>query len=109
MKNILLTTALGCAVAFCFGLMVVRSADQPPTGPYEYATVRWAGRENTHLIRPGGKTEVIGEQLKRVERPDRVDERAFYMNLAMNGLVKEGYQYAGMTDDMVIMKRPVAR
>jgi hypothetical protein len=60
------------------------------------------------LIRPGGKTEIIGEQLRSIERPDRVDERAFYLNLAMNGLVKEGYEFAGMTDDLVIMKRPVA-
>jgi len=29
------------------------------------------------------------------------------MNLAMNGLVKDGYEFAGMTDDIVIMKRPI--
>jgi hypothetical protein len=107
MKSKFVTITLGCVAAFCLGLLVARSAEQPAVGPYEYATIRWAGRDNTHLIRPGGKTEIIGEQLRRVERPDKVDERALYMNLAMNGLVKEGYEFAGMTDDMVIMKRPV--
>jgi hypothetical protein len=91
------------------GLLIARSADNPAAvGPYEYTTIRWDGKDNTHLIRPGGSTENIAEELRRVKKPDRVDERAFYLNLAMNGLVKEGYEFAGMTDDMVIMKRAVS-
>jgi hypothetical protein len=111
MKTNYFSIALGCAAAFCLGLLIAQSqsAEQPPVGAYEYATIRWAGRDNTHLIRPGGKTEIIGEQLRLVERPDKVDERAFYLNLAMAGLVKEGYEFAGITDDMVIMKRPLVR
>ena len=44
-----------------------------------------------------------------MQRPRDVDERAFYLNVAMNGLVKEGYEFAGMTDDIVIMKRQLGR
>lgn len=104
-----MSVAFGCVAAFCLGLLIAHSAEQPPIGQYEYATIRWAGRDNTHLIRPGGNAEIIGEQLRRVERPDKVDERAFYLNLAMNGLVKEGFEFAGMTDDIVIMKRHASR
>ena len=75
----------------------------------EYLTIRWAGRENTHLIRPGGHVEFLGPELKKKMRPDRVDERAFYMNAAMNGLVKEGWEFAGMNPDEIIMRRPLVR
>ncbi len=73
---------------------------------FEYATLRWAGRDNTHLIRPDGSTEMLGNQLKSARKPDRVDDRSFYMNLAMNALAKEGYELASMTSDDYIMKRP---
>ena len=42
-------------------------------------------------------------------KPNRTDERAFYMNLAMNGLTKEGYEFGGMSGDEIVMKRSVAR
>ena len=35
------------------------------------------------------------------------DSRSFYLNAAMNGLTKEGYEFAGMSSDDVVMKRPV--
>lgn len=76
---------------------------------YEYLTIRWGGRDNTRLIRPGGKVEVLREQLRKLERPNGVDERAFYMNVVMNGLSKEGYEFAGMTSDTIIMKRTVGQ
>lgn len=76
-----------------------------PVRSYEYATIRWAGKENTHIIRPGGQVEFIGAELQRAQRPDRADERSFYMNLAMNGLTKEGYEFAGITNDEIVMKR----
>jgi hypothetical protein len=61
MKPKLISIGLGCFAAFCLGLLVARSAEQPFLGPYEYATIRWAGSDNVHLIRPGGKVEIIGE------------------------------------------------
>jgi hypothetical protein len=75
----------------------------------EYLTIRWAGRENTHLIRPGGRVEFIGSELRKVSRPDRCDERAFYMNAAMNGVAKEGWEFVGMTPDEIVLRRTVPK
>ncbi len=83
------------------------AAAVPPASGFEYATIRWDGRDNTHIIRPGGKVEHIGPELRKLTRPERTDERAFYLNAAMNGLNKEGYEFAGMTPDEIVMKRPV--
>ena len=74
---------------------------------FEYATIRWSGRDNTHIIRASTKIEFIGRELVQVKKPDRVDDRAFYMNIAINGLAKEGYEFAGMFDNDIIMKRAV--
>ena len=73
----------------------------------EYVTIRWAGGDKTHIIRPGGQVEFVGTELRKVVRPDRTDDRAFYMNTAMNGLTKEGYRFVGMTPDEIIMERQV--
>ena len=48
---------------------------------------------------------MLGNQLKSARKPDRVDDRSFYMNLAMNALAKEGYELVSMTSDDYIMKR----
>ena len=84
-------------------------ATQPQQTTYEYATIRWAGKDNTHLIRPGGKVEFIGRELYKFPKPDRADDRSFYMNAAMNGLSKEGYEFAGMTSDDIVMRRPILK
>jgi hypothetical protein len=81
-------------------------AETKTVGAYEYVTIRWAGKDNTHIIRPGGQVEFIGMELRKMPKPDRTDDRAFYMNLAMNGLTKEGYEFAGMSSDEIVMKRP---
>lgn len=91
------------------GIRGLRAADEPPVRGFEYATIRWAGRDNTHIIRPGGQVEFIGGELRKATRPDRTDERAFYMNLAMNGLTKSGYEFAGISNDEIVMKRPLMR
>ena len=62
--------------------------------------------ENTP-IRPGGQVEFVGAELRKAARPDRADDRAFYMNVLMNGLTKEGYRFVGMTSDEILMERPV--
>ena len=53
------------------------------------------------------KVEHLGAELRKVTRPDKTDDRAFYMNVVMNGLTKEGWEFAGMTQDEIIMKRAV--
>lgn len=74
---------------------------------YEYVTIHWGGRQNTHLIRSNGKVEVLTSVLNAVRRPDRTDERAFYMNVAMNAVAKEGYEFAGSRGDDIIMERAI--
>ena len=82
-----------------------RAAEGTTFQKYEYVTIRWGGKDNTHLIRSNGKVEMLGPLLNRVARPDRTDDRAFYMNIAMNSVAREGYEFAGMTSDEIIMKR----
>jgi hypothetical protein len=74
----------------------------------EYATIRWDGRDNTCVILPSGSVDFVGAKLKTLKRPDRVDERAFYMNVVMNSLGRDGFEFAGMSNDenVIVMKRP---
>jgi hypothetical protein len=92
-----------------FEALKPKAADSTLLQKYEYSTIRWAGRDNTHLIRPNSQVEMLGPILNRVQRPDRADERAFYMAVAMNAVAKEGYEFAGMTPDEIVMKRPIGR
>ncbi|MEI6340365.1 MAG: hypothetical protein WCR07_00280 [Verrucomicrobiota bacterium] len=99
-----LAVAVGCLAlaTVCWPRV---SAQVHGAAPYEeYLTIRWGGN-NTHVIRPGGKVEFIGPELRKFPTPRNCDERSFVMNVAMNGLVKEGWEFAGMTSDDIIMKR----
>lgn len=99
-----LAIAIGCLAlaAWCWPRV---SAQAQGAAPYdEYLTLRWGGH-NTHVIRPGGKVEFIGAELRKFPVPRNCDERSFLMNVAMNGLVKEGWEFAGMTPDDIVMKR----
>lgn len=109
MKKPLLVLALLAAVFVGASLRSPKAAEPLSFQTYEYATIRWAGRENTHLIRSNGKVESLGPMLTKISRPDRTDDRAFYMNVAMNAAAKEGFEFAGMTHDEIVMKRPLAR
>jgi hypothetical protein len=90
-------------------LFLLGAADHKEAMRLEYVTIRWDGKENTHIIRPGGQVEFIGSELRKAPRPDRADERSFYMNLAMNGLTKDGFEFAGMIDNAIVMRRTVVR
>ena len=87
----------------------VFAAEPRSSSGYEYVTIRWAGVDNTHIIRPGGQVEFIGSELRKFPKPDRADNRSFYLNAAMNGLTKEGYEFAGISSDDIIMKRAISR
>ena len=87
----------------------IRAADESSLQRFEYSTIRWAGRDNTQLIRPNGKIEKLRALFERYARPDGTDERAFYMSIAMNAAAKEGFEFAGMTPDEIVMKRAVPR
>ena len=100
---VLAVVLLGAA---CFiRLFAAETKEGKINGTYEYVTIRWAGKDNTHIVRPGGQVEFIGMELRRMPKPDRADDRAFYMNVAMNGLTKEGFEFAGMSSDEIIMRR----
>lgn len=94
------------SAVFAFRLF---SAEPRGASGYEYVTIRWAGLDNTHIIRPGGQVEFVGPELRKLRKPSRADDRSFYLNAAMNGLTKEGYEFAGISSDDVIMKRPSNR
>ena len=98
------------AAALLGGVLLVSrllAADAPAAPRREYVTIRWAGRDNTHIIRPSGQVEFVGQELRKVGRPDRTDERAFYMNVVMNGLAKDGFEFVGMTHDEIVMTRTI--
>ncbi len=99
------------AGAAVFGVWVVATDAPAKPAPvtYEYATLRWAGPQNTHVIHPSGNVEVLGRQLVGIRKPDRADERAFYMNLAANALGREGYELVALTADDYLFRRPAAR
>jgi hypothetical protein len=110
MKRInILVTVGALAAVFGVSLVCLRAADTQaePSRRFEFATIRWGGRDNTHIIRPNGQVE-FPAQLGKIQKPSRTDDRAFYMNLVMNGLAKEGYEFAGMSSDDIVMKRVAA-
>jgi len=112
MKRNLLFSAIGVLVLWlAVSPLASQAADSsaPPPATYEYTTIRWAGRENTHIIRPNGEVEFMGGQLKNFKKPDRADDRSFYMNIVMNGLAREGWELAAMTPDDYVMRRLARR
>jgi len=66
----------------------LHSADEVSPNRFEYVTLRWGGREHTHLIRPSGNVEFLASEFSKIKRPDRADDRSFYMNMALNALAK---------------------
>lgn len=87
------------------GFEMSKAAQPNQVVPFEYATIRWGGRENTCVIRPDGRIDFPKKALS-AKLPARVDERSFYMNLVLNGLSKEGYELVSMTNDEMVLKRP---
>lgn len=109
-SSIITLSLLLLGTVFIFRLFAAESKESTKNASvYEYATIRWAGKENTHIVRPGGQVEFIGSELRKMQKPDRADDRAFYMNATLNGMTKEGYEFAGMTSDEIVMRRVVGR
>ena len=81
------------------------AADTTTVAKYEYVTIRWGGRDNTHIVRPGGQVEFISSELKKAPKPKDADDRAFYMNLALNSLAKDGFELVAMSSDDMIVRR----
>jgi len=104
-KYLVVALAVVTLGSACFVRLLAADNQTATAGRYEYVTIRWAGPENTHIIRPGGQVEFVGAELRKVHKPNRADERSFYLNCAMNGLTKEGYEFAGISNDDIVMKR----
>ena len=80
-----------------------------PSPRLEYATIHWDGRDNTHIVLPNGEVKSLGSQLTKISKPNRTDDRAFYMNIAMNSLAKEGYEFVAIRDNDIVMKKAVTQ
>jgi len=93
--------------ALLFGAFRNDAADKPANAKFEYVTLRWGGRDNTSIIRPDGSVEVTRTLFTQSRKPDRVDERSYYMNVGMNALAREGFEVVAMTSDDVLFKRSV--
>jgi hypothetical protein len=106
MKTLTLSIALVLGLSIVLLLPIYAQTPVAEVKPPQYLTIRWGGRDNTHIIRPGGKVEFVGVELRKAVRPDRTDERSFYMNIVMNGLTKEGWEFSGITTDEIVMRRP---
>ena len=106
---------LSFALILLLGLAALtagRAAVEPSAGAYAYATIRYddgMGHPNIHVVRPDGKVEFFAVRLAREKAPEGSDPRAYFMNLVMNVLAKEGYEMAGVTDSQIVMKRPDRR
>lgn len=102
-KNLLLAAlvlSLGAAL-----IVRLRAEDRPQFQSVQFITLRWQGRENSKVIRQNGKVEPLRVLFERFPRPDGLDERAYYMNIAMNAFATEGYDLAAMSNDEVVMRR----
>lgn len=97
------------AVLVLSGLVLrPQAADPQPVPAYEYATLRWDGPENTHVIRPDGSVQSVGPQLRELRVPSRTDARAFYMTTVLNALAREGYELvATVQSDAMVLRRRV--
>jgi hypothetical protein len=98
------------ALSLLAGVHFFRSDAAAPTAfqRYEHATIRWKGEDDTHLVRPNGQVEFLGALLRRVQRPDKTDSQAFFMNIALNAIAQEGFELVAMSSDEMVLRRPVA-
>jgi hypothetical protein len=113
MKKYLAILSLGI---LCFlgmaALTATRAAVEPvPAASFQYAIVQCANNpREPYVIRPDGKVEQFGGRLAREKAPEKTDERSYFMNLVMNVLGREGYEFAGMTAEYgIVMKRAERR
>jgi hypothetical protein len=124
---LLLSLAVLCALGLA-ALNVSRAAVEPVPTTFQYATIEWgaaaprspqdaailgeAGVPVTaklHVVRPDGKVEFFDGRLPVGKVPEGCTQRAYFINLVMNSLAKEGYEFAGMLDDQIVMKRAERR
>lgn len=110
MKKLPVILAVTVAILSGWAAFTTGAQTETPSQPAtEYVTLHWDGRDNSHVIRPDGVVEFLGAKFKGIKKSDRADERAYFMNLAMNALSREGYELVSMTPDDYVFRRPTKR
>jgi hypothetical protein len=104
MKHLRTVAAVLCAAA----LQAVPAMAQPAP-KVEYIDIRWDGIDRMCVVFPDGRVQFVAAELKGFSRPDDADRRAFYMTIEMNRMAAQGYEFAGMISDEIIMKRTISR
>ena len=96
-------------IFFAAALLFAGLAKAAEAEMFEYAVIHWDGAENTHVIFPDGTVAFVGSMLNGAKKPDRVDDRAFYMTIMVNALARQGYEFAFLSNDQntIFMKRPL--
>jgi hypothetical protein len=105
------TIALSLVALAVFSLLGhrLRAAGPGTAQTYEYGTLRWDGKEHTHFVRPSGQVEFLGPLLTKVERPDKADERALLLTIAVNAIAQQGFEVVCASSDTIVFKRPLNR
>ncbi|MBV8167520.1 MAG: hypothetical protein JO021_12050 [Alphaproteobacteria bacterium] len=104
MNTKMMVTA-GAFALLLAGAVPVEAPAQMRGPRIEYVDIRWDGVDRLCVVYPDGRVDFIGEELKNIPRPDRVDRRAFYMTIAVGRMVAQGYELAAAFSDEIIMKR----
>ena len=100
-----LMTAAASVAVLLISVAPVEAPAQMRGPRVEYIDIRWDGVDRLSVVYPDGRVDFLGEELKNIPRPDRVDRRAFYMTIAMGRMVAQGYELAAAFSDEIIMKR----
>jgi hypothetical protein len=102
-----LVALVAVAALTIFILPQPQAAESGSSQSYEYATLRFRGKDKTHLIQPDGKVEFLRRLLENAPRINEVEEREYLMNLALNAAAKEGYELVTMHPETYILRRAV--
>ncbi len=116
-NTFILSLAVLCALGMA-AFTVSRAAVEPapPATTFQYATIECVGPAGgpvkVHVVRPDGKVEFFDDRLVPGKVPEGCTQRAYFMNVVMNILAKEGYEFAGMQhydvgmpENEIVMKR----
>ena len=106
-----LSLAIFCVLGLA-ALTVSRAAVEPPAAAFQYAIIRLDDakvRPNPYVVWPNRQVEFYGDQLAREKAPEGCDPHSYFMSLVVNILAREGYEFAGMTDAQIVMKRAERR
>jgi hypothetical protein len=108
--SIVLSLAILCVLGLA-ALTATRAAVEPVAPvSFSYATIQWEhNAREPYVVRPDGKVYPYGGILARESVPEGANTQTYFMNLVLNLLGKEGYEFAGITEHGIVMKRAERR